>query len=161
MLAAFCNCCNIKNVYILSNNVTTVTSCFRFTNTSSPLSIYAPVNSNTVNSLLRTAKSSSIVYNNISWTTDTVNNRYYNPVYNIYIYPVANVKNAYYENEFTDAVAVTDDSEYTEIRDGVITAIHSYTYAPATINIDSGFAYSITLDAEQLKKVTINEVEVL
>ena len=103
MAGTYYNCKNIgPNGYFYSNKVNTVTNCFYNRNVNSRMNLYVPTTGynyshNTYKSCLFTANGSTLVGNAITWTND--NNCHYNTAYNIYIYPVANVREAYIENE--------------------------------------------------------------
>ena len=61
------------------------------------LNIYVPLSSNTQTTLLSSSSylSGSYCY----WTNDASNNRYYNTVCNIFVYPVENVASVYESSE--------------------------------------------------------------
>jgi len=61
------------------------------------LNIYVLKDSISMNTCLIN-NTSSMIGNTITWTNDTANNRYYNTVENIYIYPVSNVEQARINN---------------------------------------------------------------
>jgi surface protein len=108
MAGAYHNCKSIgPNGYFYSNKVNTVTNCFYNRNVNSRMNLYVPstgynFSHNTYKSCLFTATGSTLVGNEITWTND--NNCHYNTAYNIYIYPVANVREAYMENELSVAI---------------------------------------------------------
>jgi hypothetical protein len=100
---AYANCTNLSgNAYIYANSVNTL-RLFADRSNSKSLSIYVHKNSSTFNSVLRT-NAASIVGYNISWNYDNTNERYYNSVYNIYVYPVANVAETRSKIEFTNTL---------------------------------------------------------
>ncbi len=104
MKETFNGCTNIYGSgYIYSNKVNFASNCFRNRSNSKMLNLYVPITGynathNTLNTLLKT-DSSSIVGSAISWTNDTANNRYYNAVQNICIYPVDDVEQVYKDGE--------------------------------------------------------------
>jgi hypothetical protein len=108
MYQAYGNCTNIgPNGYFYSNKVNTVNFCFSGRNVNSRLNLYVPstgynYSHNTYKSCLRTVNGSTLIGDVITWTND--NNCHYNTAYNIYIYPVANVREAYIENELSVAI---------------------------------------------------------
>jgi hypothetical protein len=100
MYDAYFGCTNLSsNGYFYSNKITNVRNCFHGRNTSKRLNLYVPTSSTTLTTCLSTTSSTSLTGTNIAWTNDTANNRYYNTAQNIYIYPVANVEQAYKNNE--------------------------------------------------------------
>ena len=100
MWNAYSDCYNLSsNGYFYSNKVTNVRNCFRTRNTSKMLNLYVPASSTTLTTCLSTSDSTSLTGTSISWTYDSVNNTSYNATYNICICPVANVKQAYKDNE--------------------------------------------------------------
>ena len=117
MKETFNGCTNINgNGYIYSNKVNFASNCFRNRSNSKMLNLYVPITGynathNTLNTFLKT-DSSSIVGSVISWTNDTANNRYYNTVQNICIYPVNNVEQAYKENELAIAKYIVNGTSY-------------------------------------------------
>ena len=94
----------LTDIYIYSNKISIMRNCVRNKDNSLRMNIYVPKigpNSsyNTLAKCLYT-NTTSIVGSSITWTNDmTTNGCHYNTTYNIYIYPVANVQNAYNENE--------------------------------------------------------------
>lgn len=108
---AYHNCYNISgNAYFYSNKVRTVQSCFYGRNTSRRLNIHVPKTGlnysyNTLATCLHNGNT-SFVRNVITWSQSGVN--YYNTFYNIYIYPVDNVEQAYKENELSIAKYVME-----------------------------------------------------
>jgi hypothetical protein len=99
MVNAYCGCKNLSsNGYFYSNKITNVYNCFASRDTSKILNLYVPLNSTTLTTCLNTSASYSLTGTSISWTNDTANNRHYNTAQNIYIYPVANVEQAYRNN---------------------------------------------------------------
>ena len=100
MWNAYSDCYNLSsNGYFYSSKVTNVRNCFRTRNTSKMLNLYVPASSTTLTTCLSTSDSTSLTGTSISWTYDSVNNTSYNATYNICICPVANVKQAYKDNE--------------------------------------------------------------
>lgn len=109
MSNAYYQCTNIQgNTYFYSPSINNVSNCFSGRNTSKMLNIYAPANSTTMTSLLRTG-TTSIIGSSITWTNDTANKRYYNTTRNIYIYPVANVEATRIANGDPDYMGVNAD----------------------------------------------------
>jgi hypothetical protein len=91
MRNAYTDCPNLaSNAYFYSPSVSMMYNCFVNWPNTKYLNIYVPTNSITLNNVLL-ASDSSIVGANITWTNDTINNRYYNTQYNVYVYPVENV----------------------------------------------------------------------
>lgn len=101
MYETYYSCTNLSsNGYFYSNKVTNVYSCFGGRNTNKRLNLYVPANSTTLNSCLRNTASTSLTGTSITWTNSVAANGYhYNATRNIYIYPVANVEQAYKDNE--------------------------------------------------------------
>ena len=105
MYYTYYKCANLSgNGYFYSNRIGNMGYCFTNRNTSRRLNLYVPstgYNSthNTLNRCLYT-NSYSLVGNTITWTNSMATNGcHYNTQYNIYIYPVANVEQAYEDNE--------------------------------------------------------------
>lgn len=98
---AYCNCGNLSsNAYFLSSAIPSVYNCFAEEAKKAVNTIYVPANSTTLNACLATAQTSSLTNTAITWSNQiSTNGRYYNTTYNISIYPVANVKQVYKENE--------------------------------------------------------------
>lgn len=93
------NCFNIApNAYFYSNNIQDCGSCFGNYMSSRILNIYVPQNSTTLYSCLQTIYYDSLVGQPITWTEDMTNQCYYNTQYNLYIYPVANVREVHNEH---------------------------------------------------------------
>ena len=91
MRETYGNCINLNsNVYFYSPNINGVVKCFYNWPTNKYLNIYLPTNSTSLTTCL-TNNSSSLIGQEITWTNDTENSRYYNTQYNFYIYPVENV----------------------------------------------------------------------
>jgi len=75
--------------------VSNLTNCFYGRNNSNTLNIYVPKNSTTLNSVINTTASSFLGIS-VSWVNSMAStNCYYNSYYNIYIYPVNNVREFY------------------------------------------------------------------
>jgi hypothetical protein len=89
MYYAYYGCTNLYgNMYMYSNNVSDMESCFEGRNNSNMLNIYVHNGSTTLNTLLIN-NTYSLVGAAITWTNNGV--CYYNDLQNIYIYPVSNV----------------------------------------------------------------------
>jgi hypothetical protein len=94
----------LTDIYIYSNKLSTMYKCVGNKDNSLRMNIYVPKtgpnsSNNTIARCLYN-NTSSIVGSTITWTNDmTTNGCHYNTTYNIYIYPVDNVQNAYNENE--------------------------------------------------------------
>ena len=101
MNRTYYNCPNLSsNGYFYSDKVTDVFSCFYGKDNSKRLNLYVPENSTTLNTCLSTSDWASLVGATMIWKNDmSTNGYYYNTDYNIYIYPVANVEQAYKDNE--------------------------------------------------------------
>ncbi len=118
MKETFNECTNIYGSgYIYSNKVNFASNCFRNRSNSKMLNLYVPITGynathNTLNAFLKT-DSSSIVGSSITWTNDTANNRYYNAVQNVYIYPVNDPSLLYKENELEIAKYIVNGTNYT------------------------------------------------
>ena len=68
--------------------------------TNKRLNLYVPADGDTLNTCLKTGSSTSLTGTSITWTDSiATNGYYYNTSRNIYIYPVANVADAYNKNE--------------------------------------------------------------
>jgi hypothetical protein len=98
---AYCNCGKLSpNAYFFSSKVPSVYNCFAEHAKEVVNVIYVPANSTTLNACLATTQNKSLTNTAITWTNQmTTSGRYYNTTYNISIYPVTNVKQAYKENE--------------------------------------------------------------
>ena len=96
---AYYNCFNIApNAYFYSNNIQDCGSCFGNYMSSRTLNIYVPQNSTTLYTCLQTGSYHSLVGRPITWSEDIMNQCYYNTQYNLYIYPVANVREVHNEH---------------------------------------------------------------
>ena len=131
----YANCLNIhSNAYIFANHVNSAGNCFGGRNSSTKrLNIYLPkvghnATSNTLNTfLLNTYHTTGTTYNpsytwngifditSYKWVKDNVNNCYVCNEANAYIYPVANVEQAYKENELLVATYITSNSNMTPV----------------------------------------------
>jgi hypothetical protein len=101
MNKTYYNCRNLgSNGYFYSNRVSDIYSCFGERNTNTRLNLYVPANSTTLTTCLNTDSTTSLTGTSITWTNSVAaNGYYYNATRNIYIYPVANVEQAYKDNE--------------------------------------------------------------
>ena len=89
MGSTYKNCTNLAgNAYFYSSTVSNTHNCFYGKNNSRYLNIYIPSGSTTETTVLYN-NTYSLVGANITWTN--AGTYHYNTVYNIYIYPVANV----------------------------------------------------------------------
>ena len=95
---AFKNCISLTGNFYLDSNDAEVSNCFAGKDNSTMLNVYVPASSSTFVNCIRNDYY-TLTGTTITWTNDTTYNRYYNTAYNIYIYPVDNVKQAYRENE--------------------------------------------------------------
>ena len=160
MYGTYYNCYNLANTgYFYSSKVNSVKNCFYKRDTSKQLSLYVPENSTTLTTCL-TANSYSLVGQSITWTNDmTTNNCYYNTTYNIYIYPVNSVKEAYLSAEY-DMLLVPTSYNDNHVDTVTMQPKTTWVYNAVEETIDNGCLVSTTIDTEQLIGVTINKVEV-
>ena len=117
MYHAYYNCYNLSTgtSYFYSSNVNNAANCFYGKNSSRRYNIYVPANSTTLNTCLKNTSTTSLVGAAITWTN--AGSYHYNTVYNIYIYPVANVAAAYEEEKKNILI----DFKYTDHGDGTYT----------------------------------------
>ena len=101
MYQTYYSCKNLSsNGYFYSNKITNAYYCFCGRNTNTRLNLYVPANSVTLNTCLSTSSLTSLTGTGITWTNSVATSGYYyNANRNIYIYPVANVEQAYKDNE--------------------------------------------------------------
>lgn len=163
MYYTYRNCRNLANIgYFYSPNVTNVKNCFYNWSTRKQLSLYVLENSTTLNTCLIT-NTNSLVGKNITWTTVNYSdgNIYYycNSAYNIYIYPVTNVKEAYYSIEY-DTLLVPTSYNDNFIDTVTMKPKTCWTYNAIEETIDNGYLMSTIINTEQLTNITINQVEV-
>lgn len=81
--------------YLMSPNITNMKECFRNQDKNSLSIIYVPRNSTTLNTCLQTASSSSITGVSMTFTYNTIVDRYEEATQNIFIYPVDDVRALY------------------------------------------------------------------
>ena len=133
MYYAYCNCIGLSsNGYFCSNKITNVCRCFGNRNISKRLKLYVPESSTTLNTCLYN-NTYSLTGVSITWTNDMAANRcYYNTAQNIYIYPVANVADAYYKNNPPLIVSyeTTNPNNEQLILAKDIDAVSNYEYIP-------------------------------
>jgi hypothetical protein len=151
-------CYNLSgNMYIYSDIILNVKKCFYGKNNSRRYNIYAHPNTETWNTLL-VNNSYSLVGYNITWTNDiTTNGCYYNAIYNIYIYPVANVRKAYLDIEFSNVSPNIYNINY--INNETIQPKTSWIYNGVSENIDNGYMIAVPLNLTALENVTIDNAE--
>ena len=145
MYQAYHNCLNLSgNGYIYSNGIANAYKSFgnRYDYTNR-LNLYVPENSTTLTTfLINNAR--SIVGYAMTWTNAMSTNKcYYCTSTNIYIYPVANVEQAYKENELCIATYTTSNSDTTPVFNS------GYTYTKKITNLNNGtFKIVITANIE-------------
>jgi len=161
MAYTYNGCTNLYgNSYFYSNQVSNAFRCFDGRNIFNILNIYAPANSTTMTTLLRD-DSKSIVGTAITWTDDmNTNGCYYNTMYNIYIYPVANVAATRLENEFDINLQLLSHDKDTIVDNDSALVKTVWEYNAIEMTIDSGKAFSMPIDIGSLDGVTIEKVEV-
>jgi hypothetical protein len=162
MSSTYENCTNLSsNVYFYSNKISNVWNCFYGKNNFNRLNIYVHNNTTSLNTLLIT-NSYSLVGNTIAWTNDVATNGYhYNTDYNIYIYPVANVKMAHLENESDTSVAFTNNvNTQINIMNNNVTVKTEWEFTPTELTIDSGRCFAIGINTSSLSDVTIESMGV-
>ena len=160
MYRTYYNCKNIgANAYFYSPEISSVAGCFELKNNSRRLNIYVPANSNTVNKVINGSRSSSLVYNSISYTNSGT--YYYSTTYNIYIYPVEDVAAKRLENEFNVTRWIPDEySNDITIDIDTVFAQMIKTYSPTSFAVSTGKACSISIPAS-LPNITIETMEVI
>jgi hypothetical protein len=161
MCNTYYGCNNITgNTYFYSNNITNVCNCFYGRNNSTRLNIYVHANT-TTNTTVMTASTSSLVGSEITWIDDTATNGcHYNTQYNIYVYPVASVKEAYCNDKYSN-VSIVTDMDYALQTDNTVSVVSEYQYTPVEQPIDSGYAYTININnTERFNGVQIEGAEV-
>lgn len=127
---AYRYCYNIKsNAYFYSNNISYAYSCFEGKKSSKRLNIYVPENSTTLNTFLFN-NTRSILGVNVTWAYDQ-SGCYYNGTYNTFIYPVANVYQAYRNFDATLLTLLTYTTKNTAKRPVTTGLSDDYT---ATVN---------------------------
>ena len=162
MESTYQNCPNIQgNAYFYSNNVTNLRNCFGGRNTSNRLNIYAH-NGSTTRSKLTYTNSLSLIGTTITWTNDTANNRLYNTTYNIYIYPVANVRETYLANEYDENTTFVNNttSDYIKYTDNIASVISKQEFNSTGVVIDSGSCFAMPINFSKLNGFTIESAEV-
>jgi hypothetical protein len=163
---AYYNSTNIRgNAYFYSSNIINVRSCFENRRTNQMLNVYVQANTITANTVLNGSNS---VYNSITgkqftWTDDTTNARYYNTTYNIYVYPVENVRQTYLNHKVPDALSISYiKNEYIQLKDNLPSSeVGELDFERHAAEIDSGFLFSIDLESELFDKVCFTHAEVL
>jgi hypothetical protein len=159
MSEAYYRCYNLSgNMYMYSNNVSNMKNCFYGKNNSRRYNIYAHPNTITWNTLIR-SNSLSLMGYSITWTNDiTTNGCYYNASYNVYIYPVVNVRKAYLDIEFNSNIS-PNIYNVNYINSETIQPKTSWAYNGVNENIDNGYMIAVPLNLTTLENVTIDNVE--
>lgn len=99
MSCTYTNCVSLsEDAYFFSPDVEYAGGCFSGKDVNKRLNIYVPKDSTTLASCISEDYAFSLVSQDITWTYDENNNCYYNALYNIYIYPVDDVKSIYIEH---------------------------------------------------------------
>ena len=130
---AYSCCDNISNVYIYSSKLSDVRGVVSKSNYDRRTNLYVLKDSQSLTKCLSTDK--TVVLNSITWTQS--GEMYYNTVYNVYIYPVANVAQQYEQNENKTSYTVTNVS--TNGGYGFTLADDGY-YENTNMNVDNSFA---------------------
>ena len=159
MAEAYYNCTNLSgNAYFYSSVVSNMRNCFYNKNNSKRLNIYVPANS-TTNTTIHYNNTYSIVGKTITWTNP--GSYQYNTTYNIYIYPVENVEATYLGHTYNNQkIDLLDDNIMVNI-DNSATIKTQWEYAADELTIDTGHAFVMNVNMEDLQNVTVEEVEVL
>ena len=142
MDGTFYDCVNISSEsFVISNKVTSAVQCFYGKDNSRLLNIYVPVNSITLDTFLNTDVNTSIIGSAITWSNNS--DCYYNTKHNIYIYPVANVREMYY-NKLGIITYITSDSD---VGPNLITNMNGETvsYIPKKEVVEYNNNYQVTL----------------
>ena len=159
MNSTFEGCTNLSgNVYICSNSVDSMSRCFMGRNFQSALNIYIPTTLfNTINSA---AFSSALTGYMITFANQTEYNRYHNTQYNLDIYPVTNVKNAYIENEYGNNAIPFIKNQYIQNNQNITAFKTEWHYASTELPIDSGSAFVMSVNMNEVGSVTVESMEV-
>ena len=142
MDGTFYDCVNISSeAFVISNKVTSAVQCFYGKDNSRLLNIYVPVNSITLNTFLNTDINTSVTGLAITWSNNS--DCYYNTKHNVYIYPVADVQELYY-NKLGIITYIASDSK---VNPNLITNMNGETvsYVPKKEVIGYNNNYKVTL----------------
>jgi hypothetical protein len=134
--------------------------CFYGRNIANRLNLYVHTNSITLNTALCT-NSDSMMAQTVTWTNDIATNGcYYSSTYNIYIYPVADVEQARLENEFNSLINLLEENENVTFSNNMATVQTEWIYPATALNVDTGNAYVIDVNLNELADITIKDVGV-
>ena len=104
---AYEGCTNVSMAYVISSNLTQMTSCFKGKPNNQRLDIYVNSNSNSYNVCIG---SGALIEDNFVWSNNGVCT--YNDVYNIYIHPISNVEYMYKEQRHAAVYDTKNISKY-------------------------------------------------
>jgi YHS domain-containing protein len=161
MISTYQGCKNLTgNAYFYSPNVSAATNCFGDKNRSSILNIFIINGSTTHTTMLCTNNTDSIVGQHITWTNAGAYS--YNTSYNIYIYPVdEDMEHFRLSNEYNEEAApIAELNTHIDIADDIAFVDTEYIYASTEAALDTGYAFAMSIDTEQLANITIEQVEV-
>jgi hypothetical protein len=153
------NCRNLSgNAYFYSEHIANITACFSNRANSKQLNIYVKKDSLTENTIFTSTGWNSIIGESISWgKTDSC---HYNTKFNLYIYSVDSVKQANLENEFDNLINPSEVGENAIINNNLVAVKTKWIYPTSPVSIDSGSAYVMSVNLNELESVNVENVEV-